>query len=356
MRVLFRADASVEIGTGHVMRCATLANALRELGAEVAFACRSLPGDLRDWLQQNGYATLVIHGETEAENADISRLIHPWQGEQPIDCLVVDHYGLDAAWERSMRPRCHRILVIDDLANRAHDCDILLDQNVLDARSTRYQPWVPSQCQPLLGPRFALLRPEFRQVRANLIGPPSHANAKHAGAPTRVLIFFGGSDPTQECFKALEALHQLSSKTALQVDLVAGASNPKFTALQQRCQDFPQVRLHQQVSAMAELMAQADITLGAGGTTTWERLCLGLPGIIIAVAENQVEISRNLAQQDYHIYLGESGSVSAEAMGQALQNLMANSAQRQALSAKGMALVDGLGAQRVANLMRQACP
>jgi UDP-2,4-diacetamido-2,4,6-trideoxy-beta-L-altropyranose hydrolase len=246
------------------------------------------------------------------------------------------------------------ILVIDDLANRPHDCDLLLDQNLLDPQSTRYQGLAPTHCQQLLGPRFALLRPEFIEARASMLVSLKREQPVLALTTQRLLIFFGGSDPTQECFKALEALRQLPSLDQLQVDLVAGASNPQFEALQQHCQAFPQVRLHKQSNAMSDLMAQADLALGAGGTTSWERLCLGLPSIIIAVAENQVEISQNLAEGGYHIYLGESKTVSPAALGQALGDLLTDAGKRQALCVRGMALVDGMGVHRVVERMYAA--
>jgi UDP-2,4-diacetamido-2,4,6-trideoxy-beta-L-altropyranose hydrolase len=366
MRVLFRADASVEIGTGHVVRCATLADALRAQGATVAFACRALPGNLLEWLAGRGFTTLPLSRESpdqlterdriSAATVEFLQAAQAWANGEPLDWLVVDHYGLDAHWERAIRSQVGQFLVVDDLYNRPHDCDLLLDQNLLDANSKQYQELVPAHCQLLLGPTYALLRPEFHQARAaktNRSDKQPNNAPKAASEPTlhRVLVFFGGSDPTRECFKALDALQLLPPDLPVQVDLVAGASNPAFEALQARCTDFPRITLHRQVNAMADLMSRADLSIGAGGTTTWERFCLGLPGIVVAVADNQVEISQALAEQGYHIYLGESPQVSAAMLSRAILDLIRQPERRQALAAKTMALVDGLGVQRVVNQM-----
>ena len=368
MRVLFRADASVEIGTGHIMRCATLAKALRARGASVAFACRALPGDLRGWLQQQGYPVMTVPADLADGLFLTAEALSVWSeldsapasppAEVLLDWLVVDHYGLDARWEKAMRGQARQILVIDDLANRSHDCDVLLDQNIIHVEASPYADLVPAHCQQLLGPRFALLRPEFAALRQVL---PQRRAPGIDGSP-RLLIFFGGSDPTQECLKALEALLLLRTGeppvpewvAALQVDLVAGGSNPVFETLQARSQAFPNVRLHRQVTYMAALMQQADLSLGAGGTTTWERCCLGLPGVIIAVADNQVAISQNLAGHGVQVYLGESSSVTPQAIAEALRSLLGEPESQQVLSRlgqAGMALVDGLGVQRVVEIM-----
>jgi UDP-2,4-diacetamido-2,4,6-trideoxy-beta-L-altropyranose hydrolase len=360
MRVLFRADASVEIGTGHVVRCVTLADALRQQGADVAFACRALAGDLLGWLGQKNFKTLALEDRSLNHLEAVNTLIscqQIWGDEVPVDWLVVDHYALDATWERAMRCQCRRIMVIDDLANRPHDCDLLLDQNQLDVEPNTYQRWVSPECQQLLGPKFALLRPEFTKLR-------QHINKEEAGShrfqPGRysdvanVLIFFGGSDPTGECFKALDALKVLPPGVRLQVDLVAGAGNPQYETLQARCRNLPDVTLHRQVNAMADLMHQATVSIGAGGGTTWERFCLGLPSLVIAVADNQVAISETLAQQGYHLYLGQSSLVTPTQLAEALQTMLAKPEQRQVFSQAGLALVDGQGTQRVLEAILKA--
>ncbi len=376
MRVLFRADASVEIGTGHIMRCATLADALRQAGAAVVFACRALPGDLRAWLSEQGYPVLTLPDDladntslsagTGIDGSDVTNaktaLPH---SDFLYDWLVVDHYGLDARWETAMRAQARKILVIDDLANRPHDCDVLLDQNVTAPTVSPYTGLVPANCQQLLGPSFALLRPAFAALRADScerVSPCGLKDTDSAACITRLLIFFGGSDPTQECFKALNALRLLRTMeplpdwlSGLQVDLIAGGSNPRFEALQTKCLGMPNLQLHRQVQDMAAMMQQADLCLGAGGTTTWERCCLGLPGVVIAVADNQVVITQNVAALGAQRYLGESAKVTASDIASALQSLLGDAESASVLAGlrqAGMALVDGLGVQRVVAVMR----
>jgi UDP-2,4-diacetamido-2,4,6-trideoxy-beta-L-altropyranose hydrolase len=311
------------------MRCATLARTLTEQGAEVTFACRRLPGDRVDWLQSQGWPVLALDA-MDATGFD---------GQ--FDWLVVDHYGLDASWETAMRAVAGRIMVIDDLADRLHDCDVLLDQNYYRDQVQRYVRWVPVACRQLLGPEFALLRPEFAAARTE---------ARFRERIERILITFGGSDPTGETFKALEALRQLSWSD-VQVDVVAGASNPRLAELEALCVTWDGVHLHRHVDDMASLMASADLAASAGGTTTWERLCMGLPGISIAVADNQVELSRDLAEAGYQIFLGASDAVDVAMLTRALQHLSENPAERARMAQQGRHLVDGRGAMRVARML-----
>lgn len=336
-----RADASRAIGSGHLMRCLTLADALG--GSPVSFACRALPGHLGELIQQRGHQLRWL-SETAA----------PWSPERDAvetarvlgegwDLLVVDHYQLGADFERRMRPLAGRIVVLDDLANREHDCDLLLDQNLYRHSARRYAGKVPQSCQLLLGPHYALLRPEFRAVREAM--PP------RSGEIERLLVFFGGGDETNQTAKALAALAALHFPD-LSADIVLGASNPHREAIASRVAGLPQVRLHVQVPHLAELMAQADLFLGAGGSTTWERCALGLPGVVVTVAPNQEEAMRVLAEQGVLIDLGPSDGVSAADLARELATLRQDPARVRSLGDQSRQLVDGLGARRVVEALR----
>lgn len=344
-RVLFRADASVAIGTGHVMRCMTLADALRGHGAEVIFACRTLPGDLNQWLRQQGYAVWEWQSERpsdwlpEGENVP---------AHKPFDWLVVDHYGLDAAWERQMRPYAQRILVIDDLADRPHECDWLLDQNDMAQTPERYSPLLPAHCRTLLGPAYALLRPDFYHWRDWVLAN----HRRETPVVQEVLVFFGGSDPTGETVKALKALKPLAGRFLTSV--ITGASNPWREEIQAICAAMPNVAYSCQVDNMAERMARADIAIGAGGTATWERLSVGLPAIVISVAENQRAISAHVAASGAQWYLGQSESVSEQDIDAAVSDLMMSAPSRVAFSNAALSLVDGQGVRRVLKAMDMA--
>jgi UDP-2,4-diacetamido-2,4,6-trideoxy-beta-L-altropyranose hydrolase len=257
--------------------------------------------------------------------------------DEPADWIVVDHYGLDARWEGQLRAHA-RVMAIDDLANRPHACDLLLDQNLYDDQATRYDGLVQPGCERLLGPAYALLRPQFAAARAQ--------RRAHAGQVQRVLVCFGGSDPGNETAKALDALAMLDSGMA--ADVVVGAGNPHWRSIEQRCSQLPWATFHMQVEDMAALMLEADLCVGAGGSMSWERCCVGLPGILLAVADNQVQAMRTLARHGCVRFLGMAEQVSAGQLAQAVSELMRNPGQLVALAERGLQLVDGEGTARVA--------
>jgi UDP-2,4-diacetamido-2,4,6-trideoxy-beta-L-altropyranose hydrolase len=319
MRVVFRADASREIGTGHVMRCLTLARALRARGAQVSFVSQALDGNLNAWLRSDG-----IPVDTDMP-PDLS-----------CDWLVVDHYGLGVEFESANRSTAARILVIDDLADRKHDCDLLLDQNLHDQMETRYDQLVPRHAQVLAGPRYALLRDEFTGARER---------ARPRTVMSRVLVFFGGSDPTDETSKTITALK--NSGLALSAQIVVGASNPRRAAIEHAASGLPHSQVHGPTSRMAELMLESDLAIGAGGATSWERCCLGLPSIVIAVAANQVPIAEALHRGGYHRYLGSHDRVSADSLSGEIRSASTHFEAFARMGQRGVDLVDGAGVRRV---------
>ena len=346
LSVAIRADASVAIGSGHVMRCAALATALRSRGAAVVFVCRSAPGDLLAWLDSAGFAVRALApAVTGWEEDDAAATRAALAGIDP-DWLIVDHYQLDARWEQSMRPAAGRILAIDDLADRPHECDVLLDQNLYLDSAARYAGRVPAACTRLLGPGYALLRPQFRRARALVKKRPSEVG--------RILLAFGGSDAGNETAKALRAI-RLLDRSAMQVDVVVGAANPHRAALEQYCRTLHNVVLHCQVDDMARLMLGADLCVGAGGSTSWERCCVGLPTLAVAIAANQVEAARTLGKLGYVRFLGSADQISEQDIAQALVRAIADGAALQAMAQHGMKLVDGEGASRVAAFLAALC-
>ncbi|UCZ86760.1 UDP-2,4-diacetamido-2,4,6-trideoxy-beta-L-altropyranose hydrolase [Pseudomonas sp. L5B5] len=345
MRVLIRADASPAIGSGHVARCLTLARVLRRQGAEVAFACRDLPGHRLATLQAEGFATFQLPGlyPGEQPEAGIETLL-PWQADiaalgealgtcPGFDWVLVDHYALDHRWQAAARLWAPRIAAIDDLANRRHAADLLLDQNC-SGTAQAYDGLHDPACRTLFGPRFALLREEFRRP-AITIRPRA----------LRVLVNFGGFDAAGQTYKAMQALADMQ---ALQVDFVAGSANPDWQAMQALSAGKENWRLHSYVENFAELMASADVCLGAGGGTSWERAVLGLPTLCITVAGNQELNARLLAEAGCHLYLGPCARVSVQQIRQALALLLDNPGLRHSLAAHGRQRVDGLGVERVA--------
>lgn len=330
MKILIRADASVEIGSGHLMRCLTLADQLRDEGAEVAFICRDLPGGMFDYLRSRDYrfAKLpVAEADKVSQQTDARETIEAARQLFPggVDWLVVDHYRLDAVWERLLRPYTKKLMVIDDLANRPHDCDLLLDQNYYRDMERRYEGLVPVKCVTLLGPKYVLLRPEFVTARRDL--------KVRDGAVRRVLIFFGGSDATNQTRKALDAI-KLLENPGISVDVVVGAANPHRNEIESLCHGMPGTQYHCQVSNMSDLIAAADIAVGAGGATTWERCALGLPALTVVFADNQLQTTLDLEQIGVTEFLGWADKITATDLARAIGRLIEDPARLKYLSGR----------------------
>jgi len=359
MQVVFRVDASVQIGSGHVMRCLTLADRLRERGADVLFVCRELVCNLTAVITGRGYALSQLPAPQEPlcrsewnrhsawlevdREHDAEQTLVCLQGlTERVEWLVVDHYALDREWEARMRSAVGNILVIDDLADRLHDCDLLLDQNLHADQETRYTGLVPSSCEQLLGPRFALLRPEFAEAR-NALKPRD-------GRVRRILVFLGVSDPGNATGKVLAALKELN-RPGIAVDLVVGVQSPHVESLRQQCSELSQIVWHENVVAMASLMLSADLAIGGGGTTTWERCALELPTVIISLAENQTPISAEVAKRGGAIFLGAQSHVDVEHLFLALKELLIHPVRLKKIGMCAGNLVDTEGLNRVVGRM-----
>lgn len=338
MKVVVRTDASKRIGSGHLIRTVTLAEKLRASGCEVIFICRELEGHLCDYVVQRNFELIRLPwSEVDKQGIDPKDEYANWlavpldkeirettsllESIDNIDWLIVDHYALDERWEQKMRPLVNAIMVIDDLANRAHHCDIILDQNLYQDIDSRYDKLIPINCVRLLGPRFALLRVEF--VLAKKTGLRTRDKIE------RVLLFFGGVDLTNETGKALEALAPFDQ---INIDLIVGSRNPNNNKIKEKVSDDRRVTFHVDVTNIAELMNRADLALGAGGTTTWERCWLGLPSVIWSLADNQIKPAETLAKHGGAIYLGQHTAVTVAQIRQSVQSVINNPAQLRSIS------------------------
>lgn len=252
------------------------------------------------------------------------------------DWIAVDHYGIDARWERAVALPGTRLLAIDDIANRPHDCDLLLDQNFLPDRDAAYRALVPARSRLLLGPSFALLRPEYAAARAGLSRTPARLE--------RVLVFFGGTDQRGLAERALRALAHPDLRH-LSVDVVCGHDPERRAAIEALARARAGTTVFGPREHLADLMAAADVTLGAGGATTWERMCLGLASLIVTVAPNQVPLAAWLATQNLIALLGADDAVTDDDMRRALTGLTRGEGWPDV--ARGMALSDGGGVARV---------
>ena len=346
------------------MRCLTLATYLREKGAEVSFACRAHPGNLIEILRDRKFS---VHELPLNEGCDQNKFIQKkrsnvedyvdWLGcsqkedaratfreigNKRYDWLVVDHYALDVYWESQLRSVTQNLMVIDDLANRRHDCDLLLDQNYFADDNSRYQGLIPVSAMRLLGPTYALLRPEFAAERSQL-------QAKR-GKFKRIFVFFGGTDPDNITGLALGALSDRALQQ-LEVDVVIGSNNPNQEEIIAQVARRPQTNLHVQTSKIAELMAHADLAIGAGGTTTWERICLGLPSLVFTLAENQVAASCELEALGAIEVIKTIKNIDRSDLARIIKNMLLK-AYDSRRSASMLGLVDGLGTLRVLEAIR----
>jgi UDP-2,4-diacetamido-2,4,6-trideoxy-beta-L-altropyranose hydrolase len=355
MKIAIRVDASSQIGTGHFMRCLTLANVLKQSGAQICFISRHLPEHLHSMLAAKGHEIAPL-GSTQNEAA-LDELAHArWLGVSQAqdamdtihalsdgswDWLIVDHYALDSRWETMLRHTAKKILVIDDIADRQHDCDILLDQNLYVDMASRYTGKVPGHCQLLLGPDYALLRDEFRRLREQV--------KPRTGPVRRVLIFFGGVDAGNFTGRAIEALAGIDL-AGLNVDVVIGAQHPCREQIKAACAQHGFI-WYVQTDKVAELMAAADMSIGAAGSACWERCCLGLPALLVALADNQINIAKALDLFGACIYIGTAKATSVPVMRSVIVNLLNTQDQLKMLSKKAYSLVGGSGVDRVCQEM-----
>lgn len=343
MNILIRTDASIQIGSGHLMRCLTLADQLRESGAEVGFVCAKLPGAMFDLIRAKGYPYRALSPSVEGDfAADAEESIAAAAEIMPgiVDWVIVDHYHLDHRWEEILRPRCRRLMVVDDIADRPHSCDLLLDQNYDDQE--RYQDLVPAHCKRLLGPRYALLRPEYAAYRG--------AAEIRKRPLRRVFVFFGGSDPADLTGMVVKAL-STPALVGLTVDVVIGANYCHRDELVRVAAARGNTTIHGPRPHLADLMAAADIGVGAGGVTNWERMTVGLPSIVIAIADNQVPISEQLHGTGAICYLGRAEDASEERVRNALLEELGVLKYLERI-APVMATCDGQGAGRVLDAIR----
>lgn len=313
MQITFRTDASIEIGTGHVMRCLTLAGAFKEQGARCHFICRKHPGNLIELIKNKGHAVtaLTVGNNLEVENGQ--PLVHAeWLGvsqaedaKQTLEVmlrdsnengysqpnwLVVDHYALDMRWEQELKPYIGNLMVIDDLADRSHLCDLLLDQT-FGRLEADYSPLVPVGCKVLCGAQYALLRPEFSCYRSYSLERRRKPQLKN------IMISMGGVDKDNVTGQVLEVLQYVRLPEDCQITVIMGSTAPWLELIRQKAETMRcSTTVLSGVTDMARLMAECDLAIGAAGATSWERCCLGLPTIMLVLAENQYQVAHGLGR------------------------------------------------------------
>ena len=357
MNIVLRADASLEMGSGHVMRCLTLASLLREQGHACEFICREHAGHLADYIEARGFP---VH-RLPLESGNDCKLDHSsWLGATQVrdaqrclrivsqikpEWLVVDHYGLDQAWELELRKAVGHMMVIDDLADRKHHADILLDQN-LGRTAMHYAALVSAQCKVMAGPINALVRPEFQSHRV------ASLQRRAKGEFKEILVTLGGVDLDNHTCHVLEALKHCSLPPDVAITVVLGNTSPHIDAVRELASSHPwSVEVLCGIDNMAERMSRADLAIGAGGGTSWERCTLGLPTLLVVLAENQRPASVAL-QASGAVELVRLDSPLAEQLAVLIKRLRHPGRLREMGHAAAV-ICDGAGAQKIAALFHE---
>jgi UDP-2,4-diacetamido-2,4,6-trideoxy-beta-L-altropyranose hydrolase len=318
VNAVFRVDASLVLGTGHVVRCLTLANILRDRGIEATFVCRLHDGHACDLVTRAGFAVAQLPmtvrtgpADGAAHGADLLGASWQQDAEQTLaaidggatsrDLLVVDHYAIDDRWEGIVRPLFRRTLVIDDLADRRHTCDVLLDQSLHDDAEGRYSGLTGTATRLFIGPRYALLRPEFERLAAR----------PRIDGLRRILVYLGGTDPTNETAKILLALQSLKP-CGPKATVVLGRNERNALAIRRAAEGLTNIEILSGTDDMAQLMAAADLGIGTCGGAAWERCALGLPSLVVVSAENQRDDARILQRMGAIRSLGDASDTTFE--------------------------------------------
>lgn len=360
MRIAIRADASLKIGAGHVFRCKTLADELCERGAHVMFVCRDLPGSLVVLLRETGYRTVALPAHLKLASdqsivplADAAVQCQLEDARQTIealkefqaDWLIVDHYHLDVRWETFLRPYANRLLVIDDLADRKHDCDVLLDPTY-GGSDERYRGYLNPEAHCLCGSQYALLRAQF------LLHRPSLPRNLPVMEKMRVHVFFGSADLSGHTLRFSALL--LENFAGLQVCAVVGREYASLDQLQRLSGEYEgRFSWQKDVHDMAASMIDCDVAVGAPGGATWERASLGLPSAYLAVSQSHETVLEHLDSNGLCRYLGQADQIPDCNFVEGMRDFLGNAECLASMSERGMSAVDAKGVLRVADVLEK---
>jgi len=321
--VVFQLEADAQIGVGHLMRCMVIADELKKEEKVCYFLSRELAVPLRKLVVQKGHKVCTIDSEQSALK-QLESLRPEW--------TIVDNYELDATFERRVCDVSRRLLVIDDLANRTHYCDFLLDQSPLRTKAD-YQSRVNENCQFLLGANYVLIRPEFRTFRKSSITSWEKA-----------LISLGGADPDNITLVILKALESVPQMKSIKWSVIAGVANLHWKALDHYvARSQLDITLIKESSNIASLLADNDFAIGAAGGMAWERSCIGIPTLTIPIADNQ----RSGLEVIRHFRLGETLEI--EELNSTHLSIALGRLRRHAddYLVRNQMLVDGFGVRRL---------
>jgi len=362
MNVLIRADASMQIGIGHVMRCLTLADELKVRGAKTCFICRAILDHMKEKIKERGHDIIVLPVSDKVVASETCAsgytgwLGADWQRDaeetahaivdKRYDLLITDHYAIDVRWHKHLRGYVNTIMAIDDLANRPHDCDLLLDQT-FGREESDYFPYVPGDCKIIVGSHYALLRNEFSLLRDKAI-----ERRKRFTGIRRILVAMGGTDPANMTSIILKMLGKVVWTVKPEIEVVLSSEAPHISEVKQDVQGSELgVTLVTDVKDMNRRILNTDLAFGAGGTTSWERCVLGLPTILLMTASNQIDVATRLADAGA-IALPAGGAVfSLDEIKHLLQQLVNSDKAWKRMSNQAFRVADGLGVKRISILL-----
>lgn len=367
-KLWIRADASSQIGTGHVMRCIAVGQAWQDAGGEVCFLCAEVPDALADRVKSEGFDVLRIDAE-KGSPEDLHQTLEIISGFRfhlssflqnssfspsgikshpssiTIPWLVLDGYHFNLDYQRGIRAAGIKLLLIDDYNHLPeYEADILVNQNI-GAEEIEYR--CNPECRKLLGTKYVMLRREFRTLE------PRERNFPTIGI--HLLVTLGGADPDNVTLKVIETLQQLNNLD-LNVKIIVGPANPHLGSLRKAIQhSTANIQLINSVRDMTELITWADVAVSAAGSTCWEFCRTGVPFLTLVVADNQQGVAAGLQAHNVAKNLGESGCVDPINIAESLTALMKKPAERERMSLAGMELVDGFGAERALRLPAEDC-
>jgi UDP-2,4-diacetamido-2,4,6-trideoxy-beta-L-altropyranose hydrolase len=367
-KVIIRADASTQIGSGHVMRCLTLAEELRDAGSMVSFVSRAHPGNLNELIREKGFQCLELPEAAAIETTeqrvqdsrfeygswlgvsqqqDAKETIEALRGVRP-DWLIVDHYGLDEEWETLLRPHAAKTMVIDDLADRRHNCDLLLDQT-FGRGPLDYEGLTPSYATILCGSRYALLRPDFAKFRN------SSWQVRNKRSLERVFVNLGGVDKDNITCAVLRSLEGSSLSRSSKITVVLGKNAPWREDVQRVAREIKfETKVLVGVSDMARLMSDADFAIGASGSSAWERCCIGLPTAMIITADNQKYAAIKLHEAGAAWLLDKSKNLTKQVRN-LLKKVICNPLLLKEVSDRAAKVTDGRGCSLVTKAIIVTC-
>jgi UDP-2,4-diacetamido-2,4,6-trideoxy-beta-L-altropyranose hydrolase len=335
------------------MRCLRLAEALRDIGHDPVFISRELPGNVNRLIHEKNFNLLALKFDPSKTAVD-KQGYESWLGvgiDQEIAelrvilsnsrkyfALIVDHYALDKKWEKALGPFFDRLIVIDDLANRNHDCDILIDQNYYLNGQTRYSGLLPGRCQQLSGPRYAIIDKAYQEISKRV---EPRIKVEH------VFAYFGGVDATCEHEKLIAAIVGSPLLKDVKFHFSLGIANPRKAAILNAASELANVTTYEFIENLPEFLCKMDLSIGGGGSTLWEKACVGLPSVVISVADNQVETCKALAQERYIDYLGPSELVDTQLIRAALEEYVTDTDKLLKASVNIRNITDGCGITRI---------